>query len=421
MKLLLKLLLVMAVLVGGGIAAYQPLASYWKERNRPNWKTEAITRGRIVSTVTSTGTVKPVLSVLVGAFVSGPIVELNVDFNDEVKEGEILARIDPRLYEAAVSRDRAALATREAEIERVQAQLQQSRNKEQRGIRLRAKNKDFISDTEMDALMFDRQALEAQLKVAKAAVQQAMASLETSEANLAYTEIKSPVDGVVIERKIDPGRTLAAQFQAPELFIIAPDLRKEVHIFASVDEAEMGLIQDAQEVGRLVTFTVDAHPDEVFEGRIEQIRLSSTETQNVVTYPVVVAAANPELRLLPGMTANISFEVGAKDDVLRVPNPALRFYPADPKHVRAEDRDILDGTRRSSSSDDEQESSGAKTATETAEAYRNRNKRHLWIVDGDFLRAVAITTGLDENKFTEVVEGDVEEGQMFVTGMVSKP
>ena len=151
----------------------------------------------------------------------------------------------------------------------------------------------------------------------------------TSEANLDYTEIRSPVDGIVIDRKIDPGQTVAATFQTPELFIVAPDMRKEMHVFASVDEADIGLIRDAQESGQPVRFTVDAYPDDLFEGKIFQIRKSSTTTQNVVTYPVVVSAPNPDLKLLPGMTASISFQV-ARDatNVLRIPNAALRFYPA---------------------------------------------------------------------------------------------
>lgn len=418
MKILLKLILILVVLCGAGAAAYNPAMDYWRQRNLPEWKTAAVETGGIVEVKNSTGTVKPVLSVSVGSFVSGPIVELNVDFNDVVKKDDILAKVDPRLFAANVERDEAILATREAEVERVEAQLQQARNKENRGKRLRAENEDFLSDTEMDALVFDVMVLEAQLKLAKASVLQATASLANSQANLEYTEIKSPVDGVVIDRKIDPGQTLAAQFQTPELFVVAPDLRDKMHVFASVDEADIGFIQRAQSESRPVTFSVDAHPDELFEGEIEQIRVSSVATQGVVTYPVVIAASNPDMKLLPGMTASISFEVDSKDDILKIPNAALRFYP-DTQHVREEDRGLLDGTAVSSSVEDELDQS-MQSATEKTAAHRNRDRRHVWVVDGDQLRAVEVITGLVENKFCECVSGELKAGDLLVTGIKPK-
>jgi len=292
MRFFVKLLIVTAIIVGAGWAAYTPAMRYWRERNRPSFRTEEVTRRTITSVVNSTGEVKPVLSVLVGSFVSGPIEELHADFNDRVEKGQLLAEIDPRIYEASVQRDRATLITRQADVERVRAELQQAINNENRSIALREENADFISKTEMDRFHFSRVALEAQLKVAEATIDQAEANLNNSEANLGYTKIRSPVDGIIIDRKIDPGQTLAAQFQAPELFIIAPEMDKKMHIFASVDEADIGLIRSAQEKNNPVEFTVDAYPDDLFVGEIEQIRFSSTETQSVVTYPVVVAAAN---------------------------------------------------------------------------------------------------------------------------------
>ncbi|MEM9587029.1 MAG: efflux RND transporter periplasmic adaptor subunit [Planctomycetota bacterium] len=408
-----KLLMVGGVIAAILGAAYQPAAKYWKDRNRVSWNTAKVSEGDLVRYVNSTGSVRPVLSVSVGSFVSGPIVELNVDFNDEVKEGDVLAKVDPRLFKASVDRDQATLATRVAEVERIEAQLRQAMNNYQRGLRLREKNKDFLSDREMDALVFEVKSLQSQRKLAKASVLQAQASLETSLANLNYTEITSPVDGVVIDRKIDPGQTLAAQFQTPELFVVAPDLRKKVHVFASVDEADIGLIQQAQSDERPVTFTVDAHPDELFEGKIEQIRLSSVSTQNVVTYPVVIAAANADLRLLPGMTASISFEVDSKRDVTKVPNAALRFYPTEIKWVREDDRGLLDGSKWKSEDDDDDKKE--LSATEKATARKKRNQRHVWVVDGELLRAVEITTGISENRFTELVKGDLEVGDELVT------
>jgi HlyD family secretion protein len=416
-----KFLIAVGVVGAAGAASFKPATEFLRERNRIRWETVEVIRGDATRFVNSTGSIKPVLSVSVGSFVSGPIVELNVDFNDEVKKGDLLAKVDPRLFAANVERDEAILATREAEVERVEAQLQQALNNYQRGQRLRQKNEDFLSDREMDLLVFEVKSLQAQRKLAKASVVQAIASLDNSQANLEYTEITSPVDGVVIDRKIDPGQTLAAQFQTPELFVVAPDLRKKVHVFASVDEADIGLIQQAHKDGRPVNFVVDAHPDELFQGEIEQIRLSSITTENVVTYPVVIAASNAELKLLPGMTASISFEVDAKKDILKVPNAALWFYPDKIEWVRAEDRPLLDGTRWSANGGGAAKAGGSDenaqpTAEEKSASRRERNKRHVWVEDGQWLRAVEIQTGVSDNRHTELVSGDLSEGDRLVTG-----
>ncbi|MFV2066066.1 MAG: efflux RND transporter periplasmic adaptor subunit, partial [Pirellulales bacterium] len=244
MRRLIKVLLVLALFVAAGAATVRPIRDYWKARHRTHYRTAEVIRGQIVLTVNSTGTVKPVLSVQIGAFVSGPIVELNVDFNDRVKKDDVMARIDPRIYEAAVARDRAVLATRRADVERAEALLQQAKNDEARAKALEAESEDFISGTEIDQFHFNRLSLEAQLAVAHAWVDQAKANLSNSEANLYYTEIRAPVDGIVIDRKIDPGQTLAAQFQTPELFIVAPDMEKRMYVYADVDESEIGLVRN---------------------------------------------------------------------------------------------------------------------------------------------------------------------------------
>jgi HlyD family secretion protein len=415
MRALAKIIISLLTLGGLGAVAYQPAIRIWKDRQQVRWETSKVIRGDAIRYVNSTGTVRPVLSVSVGSFVSGPIVELNVDFNDEVKRGDLLAKVDPRLYEANVQRDEASLATREAEVERVEAQLQQALNNFKRGQKLRNQNPDFLSDREMDLLTFEVKSLQAQRKLAKAAVLQAVASLANSQANLEYTHITSPIDGVVIDRLIDPGRTLAAQFQTPELFVLAPELRKKVHVFASVDEADIGLIQDAKQEAKPVSFTVDAHPDELFTGEIEEIRLSSVTTENVVTYPVVIAATNEQLKLLPGMTASISFEVESKQNVLKIPNAALWFYPNVVNQVRPEDRPLLDGSKWSNPDASDQEQA-EQTAVEKISSRREQEKRHVWVQDGPWLRAVEIYTGLADNQFTELLEGDLVEGVSLVVG-----
>ncbi len=320
------------------------------------------------------------LSVKIGSFVSGPIEKLHVDFNQEVKKGDLLAEIDPRIYDAAVARDEAALATRIADVERVKAELQKAINDEKRSIALKAENPDFISQAEMDQYRFARQGLEAQLQVAEAGVKQAKANLENSQANVGYTKIVSPVDGIVIDRKIDPGQTLAAQFQTPELFTIAPDLRAKVHIFASVDEADIGRLKKAKETNQPVFFSVDAYQGEVFDkGYIEQIRLSPKVSQNVVTYPVVVATENSDLKLLPGMTAMLTFQVSELKDVLKVPNAALRYYP-EKSSVRESDQHLLDLNLMQENDDESKATSSLlPPVDDTAKAVVAAAKRIVWV------------------------------------------
>ncbi|WP_143544113.1 efflux RND transporter periplasmic adaptor subunit [Rhodopirellula sp. MGV] len=416
MKPVLKWLIFLAIVGGIGAAVAGPAMRYWKERHRVRWDTAEIVQGDITRFVNSTGEVRPVRSVSVGSFVSGPIVELNVDFNDEVKSGDVLARVDPRLFKAETARAEAALATRKAELERIEAELQQAVNNFDRGEKLRAKREGFLSESEMDSLTFEVKSLQAQRKVAEATILQAQATLENAMANLNYCEITAPVDGIVIDRKIDPGQTLAAQFQTPELFIVAPDLRKTVHVFASVDEADIGLVQKAQAESRPVTFTVDAHPDMVFEGSIVQIRVSSATTQNVVTYPVVIETKNPDLKLLPGMTASISFEVDSIQDVPKLPNTALRFFPDDAQQVREQDRYLIDGTTWKKPTSDVAEDDSLMSAAEKATRRRQRSQRHVWVIDGELLKAVPIVTGLSEHGFTELKSGDLSAGDSLVIG-----
>jgi HlyD family secretion protein len=415
MRLLGKILLALLVLGSAGYVSYPSAVQYWKSRNRPEYRTMEVTQGRIVSTVNSTGTVQPVTTYNVGAFVSGPIIDLKVDFNERVEQDQVLAEIDPLIYKANVDRDKAVLATREADVARVEAQLQLAKNDESRSLLLRAENPDFISDAEMDQFKFARMSLEAQLLVAQASVDQARGSLENSEANLGYTLIRAPVAGIVIDRKIEPGQTLAAQFQTPELFTIAVDMDQRMHIFASVDEADIGLIRSAQDRRQPVTFTVDAYPDDLFTGAIEQIRISSTTTQNVVTYPVVVSAPNPDLKLLPGMTTSLSFQIEEKQDVLRIPNAALRFYP-DVQQVRAEDKALLEG------SDREQDDLGDDmlSAEMKAELAMARHRRHVWVEEEGELRAIPVVTGIMDGRYTEVISGDLQIGQKLVTGIQPK-
>jgi len=414
MRRKIKILVILLVVCGMGAGAYVPAREYWKKRNRPKWRFATVATGDIVADVNATGQVQPRLSVQVGAVVSGPIEKLWVDFNDEVEKDQVLATIDKRLFDSAVKSAVAALNIRNADLQRAESMLYQSLNDEYRALALHRENPRFISQAELDQLRFRRESLEAEVAVAAASVEQAKANLTNAEANLRYTDITSPVDGVIIDRKIDEGQALASQFQAPVLFVVAPDLRKEMRIFASIDETDIGLIRDAQETGKPVHFTVDAYPDDLFEGTIYEIRLSSTQIQNVVTYPVVITAVNPDLKLLPGMTASISFRVDERKDVIKIPNSALRFYPQE-KHVRKEDRKLLEGAAWEKEDDDEPEVT--LSAEERAKIRRKRNRRHVWVVDGEFLKAIELEIDLSDSKFSELVSGDLKKGQKLVIGI----
>lgn len=406
-------LVVLGGIAAAAVAGYGPAMDYIESVNRPVFRTQTAERGDVTEVINATGTIEPVESVHVGAFVSGTIVTLEADFNDEVEAGELLAEIDPRLYESNVARDEAALAARKAELQRAEAMLTHAQKDEERAKTTKARSPTSIPDAEIDEVTFSRIAKEAEVRVAEAAVRQAEASLGNSKANLDYARIEAPVAGIVIDRKIDRGQTVAAQFQTPELFVIAPDMRERVRIFAAVDEADIGRIRTGREQGRPVRFTVDAYPGEVFEGDIEQVRLNSDTLQNVVTYPVVLTAANPDLKLLPGMTADISFEIDSRSDVLRVPNAALRFFPKR-EHVRESDLPILDGEEVLA--DLKTSSAGRPDADSRADAEEDR-LRHVWVVDDGLLKAVAVETGLSDYRTTEVVAGEIDEGLALVVGV----
>lgn len=399
-------IIVVLILAGGSGYGYQ---QGWFLKKGPKYLTSAVTRGRIEMVVNSTGTVKPLRMVSVGAFTSGPIAVVDVDFNHVVKKGDRLALIDERLLKAAVDRDTAFLNTQKAELARIEALLQQARNNEARAYKLVSVNRNYISDSEMDQFVYGRAALEAQRNLAAAAIAQATATLARSQQDLVYTTITSPVDGIIIERKIDPGQTVVASFQTPELFTIAPEIE---HVFASADEADIGLIDAARKKGHKAKFTIDAFPGEMFEAVISDIRNNSTTTQNVVTYPVIIKATDPERKLRPGMTANITFPIEAKENVLRVPAIALRFRPVKDQ-VRPEDQHYVETVINTA------EAGTRRSAGEKAAAAKQRSKRIVWVQEERLLRAVPVTIGLMESQFAEVISGEISETDRVVTGVES--
>jgi len=451
MRTFIKTIIIIAVLAALGYFGFTKGQQWLAERNKPRFRTAFAEQGDLRITVNATGQLEPTLSVKIGSFVSGPILELYADHNDEVKTDQILAKIDPRIYIASVQRDEAALGARVGDVARVQAELQRARNDEKRSAALKAENEDFISQAELDQFRFARLSLEAQLLIADSSVKQAQANLDNSNANLAYTEITSPVDGTVIDRKIDRGETLAAQFQAPELFVIAPRMREEMLIRASIDEADIGLIRDAKDANQPVYFSVDAYPEKIFTGaQVQQIRLSSATTQNVVTYPVIVSTVNPDLKLLPGMTANLTFQIKELKDILKVPNAALRYFP-DKTLVRDEDQKLLELNLTTEPDDDTVTSSQTPPVDDIATATIASSKRIVWIqetlanqpttktetiveqaspadstdssaVDPSRaltgkLRGIHIEIGDSDYQFTQVVSGDLKAGDELITGV----
>jgi HlyD family secretion protein len=313
-----SLLIAVAIAVLGG-------AGYWYYRVSqqpvpPTINTARVTRGDLAETVGATGTLQAVTTVQVGTQVSGTILQLNADFNSLVRKGQVLARLDPSLFQTQIEQARANLIRAEADLERLRVSLDDARTKLNRAREL--SDKKLIAQTELEAAEVAVRSAEAQLRSQQAAVTQSQASLQQNQVNLQHTVIESPIDGLVISRNVDVGQTVAASMSAPTLFVLAADLTK-MQVLASLDESDVGRIRP----GQVVRFRVDAFPTDEFLGAVTQVRLQPTTVQNVVTYQTVIDVPNPELKLKPGMTANVSIEIARRGNVIRIPNTALRFRP----------------------------------------------------------------------------------------------
>lgn len=341
--------------------------------SKKSLKTENISRGEIVSTVTASGTVNAVTTVLVGTQVSGTIKEIYVDFNSRVKKGQLIAKIDSATFEAQVEQARANLLSAQANLEKAEAALLDAKRGMDRSRELFSKN--MVAKSEMDTSETNYEAAKAQVSVARAQIAQAEAALKIAETNLRYARIVSPVDGTVVSRNVDIGQTVAASFQTPTLFNIAQDLTK-MQINSSVDEADIGKVR----VGQPVEFTVDAYPDTTFKGRVSEVRNAPVTVQNVVTYDVVVKVSNPELKLKPGMTANVSTVISGKKGILRIPNAALRFRPSEER--------------------------GKNKVKEKGSA--------VYIVENSKPKRIKVATGISDGSYTELASDELKEGQEVI-------
>jgi HlyD family secretion protein len=291
----------------------------WFQRAPPvRYTTAVVDRGDIVQTVGATGALQAVVTVQVGSQVSGTIKELHADFNSVVKKGQLIARLDPSSFEAKTAQASANVVSAKANTERSRAAIADAKQKYERAQELGREGLIPASDLETAKSTYDGAV--AQLEASKAAVTQAQAALEQARVDLAYTVIHAPIDGVVIARNVDVGQTVAASLQAPVLFTIANDLTR-MQVNASVDESDVGKLHEGQDV----TFRVDAYPERTFSARVEQVRLQPTTNQNVVTYNTIISVANPDQKLMPGMTASVSVIVQKSENVLRIPSAALRF------------------------------------------------------------------------------------------------
>ncbi len=356
------------------------------------YKTETLARGEVIQSVSANGTLNPVTLVSVGTQVSGTVRKLHADFNDEVKQGQILAELDDAVYTAQVRQSDASVAS-------AQASLALARATE---ARMQSLYKDeFISRQELDQAVQARAAAQAQARLTRA-------QNDRDRANLGYSIIRSPVSGVVVDRQVDVGQTVAASFQTPTLFKIAQDLT-QMQIYTTFAEADIGAIR----VDQAVRFNVDAFPNRSFKGKVKQVRLNPTTQQNVVTYNVVIAVDNPEQILLPGMTAYVSIAVAERKDALLVPNTALRFKPSDTAKTdttRASRPPAGEGAARSGN--------GRPAASGAGGDKRRRDSASgtVYVLRDGALKALKVGVGITDSRFTEITGGELKEGDPVVTG-----
>ena len=454
-----KLLVILVLLIAGGAGATALYARYGSADAAPQFRTAEVTRGDLMVTISATGTVEPEDLVDVGAQVVGRIEALgpdvmaaakqqgqHVDYTSQVEENAVLAEIDDAVYLAQRNVAKASLERAKADLLQLMARRDQAAADWGRAQELRNLKRTnlvpaglssseprpikAIADSDYDLARFNYGAAEANVKVGEAVVQQQEASLELAETNLSYTVIRSPVKGTIIDRRVDIGQIVVASLNAPSLFLIAKDLRR-MEVWTSVSEADIGRLQ----VGLPVQFKVDAYPQRTFHGKISQIRLNASMTQNVVTYMVIVTAENSDLKLLPYMTANpVKFVVDKRKDVLLVPNAAVRWEPRpeqmapeveSPAETHAGNPPLAAQSTRAQA-DEPRASSGAAHPGAQGDAKppseqpilteRMEDLGRVWVIDGDKVRSLDVTLGPSDGSYTEISGEGIHEGLTVVVG-----
>ncbi|HUU38555.1 MAG TPA: efflux RND transporter periplasmic adaptor subunit [Candidatus Desulfaltia sp.] len=403
------------------------------------YRTEKIAKGNIEAVITTSGTVNPITMVEVGSQVSGKIANLYVDYNSMVKQGQILAELDLSTFQNRVNQNQANFMSAQASLEKAKVTLDNLQKQYERALRLF--EKDLISYEERDISEANYLGAKTDVQRAESSVEQAKSQLESSKLDLSYAIIRSPIDGIVISRNMNVGQTVQASFTAPKIFEIANDLSK-MQVECDVDEADVGRIQESQKV----RFTVDAFPNNSFNGVVRQVRYSPTVTSNVVTYTTIVAVDNPGMKLRPGMTATVTIITGEAKDVLRVPNAALRFIPTLPAEELAKimkeagermmaqrkaegGREPSTQTPGSGSGQQPAQGAGGSGVQTTmfsqgggmpgqASGTRVRRPSMVWYLDENHkLNVVFIRPGVTDNSYTEILRSDLKEGQEVIIGL----
>lgn len=358
----------------------------------PAYETAPVDRGDVVARVSASGSLSAVVTVEVGSQVSGRIQSLFADFNSTVKRGQLIAKIDPALFQASVAQSAANVAASRGNLERLRVQAEEAQRQARRATTLFESK--LISETDRDTAVSNARAAAASVAQAEGQLGQAIAALSQAQTNLRYTDIVAPTDGIVISRAVNVGQTVAASLSAPVIFTIAQDLRAmEVH--TNVAESDIGRLKG----GMAAAFTVDAYPGERFQGRIREIRNAPQVVQNVVTYDAVIEVANPELKLKPGMTATVTVIADERKNALRLLNSALRFKL----------EDTLSGGAPASSA-------GRPARGAAGDAGRNPDMRTVWILEKGKPAPREVKIGLSDGRYTEILGGTLQEGDAVIVG-----
>jgi HlyD family secretion protein len=391
----MKKLIWIAVVLAVGAGAFAVFGA--RKKAEPKYRTATVDKGNVTQTVTATGTLSAVITVKVGSVVSGIVAALHADFNKQVKKGDVLAELDPTPFQARIDQSRAGLDKARVEVRNTEIGLRRQKALGEQGLAPQA----------------DLDQAQANYDSAVASVAQAQATLEQAQTDLKNSRIVAPIDGVVVDRQYDVGQSVAASFTAPTIFTIAQDLAK-MQVSADVSESDIGMCK----VGQPVHFSVDAYPDQRFRGTISQIRLNATVNQNVVTYPVIIDVPNPDLALRPNMTANVTIDVAIAADVLRIPNAALRWRP--------EEKTASSGPspeeRAAQGTTDKGPAAAMKQFDKASGGKARKAGQTIYTIAADGLgepKAVEIRGGVTDNRFTQVVSGELKPGDTVIVGLVT--